>query len=86
MFKRFKAMSLTGVLKDYAEVLEIDLIGFCSVDRFDEAPPDTKPFIYLKNVKSVISISRKLNYTAILGVSASTVRDWKAELKAGVYD
>jgi len=64
-------LSLTEDLRRYAETLELDFIGFCPVDRFDEAPEDRRPSVYLENAKSIISIGYKLNYTPIQNLPAS---------------
>ena len=64
-------MSLTEDVREYAKSLNLDYIGFCSVDRFDQAPEDKRPQVYLENPRSVISISYKLNYTSIQNLPAS---------------
>jgi len=58
-------MNLVEELKDYAKTMEIELIGFCSAEKFAEAPEDIKPTLYLKDALSIISIGYKLNYSSI---------------------
>ncbi|MFQ5870555.1 MAG: 4Fe-4S dicluster domain-containing protein [Candidatus Geothermarchaeales archaeon] len=64
-------MDLTEDLREYAEIRELDFIGFGSAESFDEAPQDRKPSVYLKNARSIISIGYKLNYTPIQSLPAS---------------
>ena len=64
-------MGLTEDLREYAKILELDLIGFSSVDSFDEAPEDRKPSVYLEDARSIISIGYKLNYTPIQNLPES---------------
>lgn len=65
-------MSLTEVLRRYAkEVLELDFVGFCPIERLERAPEDRKPQVYLKDVISVISIGYRLNYTSIQNLPMS---------------
>lgn len=64
-------MDLTHELKEYAESLELDFIGFCPVDSFNEAPEDRKPRVYLKNTASIISIGYRLNYAPIQNLPSS---------------
>lgn len=49
-------MTHTEDLKEYANALELDFIGFCSKDVFDGAPEEKRPDLYLKEVFSIISI------------------------------
>lgn len=58
-------MGLAQALREYASILEVDFIGFCPVDSFDEAPEDRKPSVYLENARSIVSIAYKLNYASI---------------------
>ncbi len=64
-------MDLTEDLRDYARLLELDFIGFCSAESFDEAPEDRRPRVYLEDVRSIISIGYKLNYAPIQNLPAS---------------
>lgn len=64
-------MSLTANLREYAKVFELDFIGFCSVENFNEAPADRKPTVYLDNARSIISIAYKLNYAPLQNLPAS---------------
>lgn len=64
-------MGLLEDLREYARLLELDVIGFCSVDGFDEAPPDRRPRVYLENARSIISIGYRLNYTSIQNLPVS---------------
>jgi len=64
-------MDLTEGLRGYAKTLELDFIGFCSVDSFAEAPEDRKPNMCLQNARSIISIGYKLNYAPIQSLPAS---------------
>ena len=64
-------MDLTEDLRAYANVLELDFIGFCSVDPFDEAPADRKPGVYLDKAGSIVSIGYKLNTASIRNLPAS---------------
>lgn len=61
----------TTYLRDHARTLEIDWIGFCSAHALDGAPADTRPRVYLGNVRSVVSIAYRLNHTAIQNLPAS---------------
>jgi len=49
-------MGLTEDLRKYVRTLNLDFIGFSPADRFDGAPEDRRPDIYLKDARSVISI------------------------------
>ena len=64
-------MGLTEDLGDYARLLELDFIGFCSAESFDEAPEDRRPRVYLEDARSIISIGYKLNYAPIQNLPAS---------------
>ncbi|MFQ6075505.1 MAG: 4Fe-4S dicluster domain-containing protein [Candidatus Bathyarchaeia archaeon] len=64
-------MGLTEELKRYVKHLEIDFIGFCPVDRLDEAPEDRRPRRYLENAESMISIGYRLNYAPIQNLPIS---------------
>jgi epoxyqueuosine reductase QueG len=58
-------------LKQLAQELELDWIGFCSTDAFIKGPSDTRPTTYLASAKSVISIGYRLNDTPIQNLPAS---------------
>lgn len=64
-------MGSTEDLGDYARLLELDFIGFCSAESFDEAPEDRRPRVYLEDARSIISIGYKLNYAPIQNLPAS---------------
>ena len=64
-------MSLTEDLSAYAGNLELDFIGFCSIDRFEEAPEDRRPRVYLENARSIVSIGYRLNFAAIQNLPTS---------------
>jgi len=64
-------MGLTEDLREYAKLLELDFIGFCSAESFDEAPEDRKPRVYLEDVRSIISIGYRLNCGPIQNLHAS---------------
>jgi epoxyqueuosine reductase len=64
-------MDSTEDLRDYARLLELDLIGFCSAESFDEAPEDRRPRVYLEDARSIIPIGYKLNYAPIQNLPAS---------------
>lgn len=64
-------MGLTEDLRDYARLLELDFIGFCSAESFDGAPEDRRPRVYLEDARSIISIGYKLNYAPIQNLPAS---------------
>ncbi|MCW4026484.1 MAG: 4Fe-4S dicluster domain-containing protein [Candidatus Bathyarchaeota archaeon] len=64
-------MGLTEDLRDYARLLELDFIGFCSAESFDEAPEDRRPRVYLEDARSIISIGYKLNYAPIQNLPTS---------------
>jgi epoxyqueuosine reductase QueG len=69
--KGASVMSLTEDLSEYAKKLELDFIGFCSVESVNQAPEDRRPSVYLENARSIISIGYKLNYTSIKSLPAS---------------
>jgi len=64
-------MGLTEDLREYASLLELDFVGFCSAESFDEAPEDRKPRVYLEDVRSIISIGYRLNCGPIQNLPAS---------------
>ena len=64
-------MGSTEDLIEYAGLLELDFIGFCCTESFDEAPEDRRPRVYLGDARSIISIGYKLNYTAIQNLPVS---------------
>jgi len=64
-------MSLTEDLREYASLLELDFIGFCSAESLDEAPEDRKPRVYLEDVRSIICIGYRLNCAPIQNLPAS---------------
>jgi len=58
-------------LRRYARSLGLDLIGFCSTNKFEDAPRERRPEVYLEDAKSIISIGYKLNFTSIQNLPAS---------------
>ena len=64
-------MALTEDLKEYANTLGIDFIGFCPTNSFNQAPKDGKPDQYLGKAVSIISIGYKMNYSAIRNLPQS---------------
>jgi epoxyqueuosine reductase QueG len=64
-------MDLTDSLREYAKTLELDVIGFCSARRLDDAPEDRNPQVFLRDAKSIISIGYKLNYSPIQNLPES---------------
>jgi epoxyqueuosine reductase QueG len=64
-------MGLTEDLSEYAKKLDLDFIGFCSVESLNQAPEDRRPGVYLENARSIISIGYKLNYASIQNLPAS---------------
>jgi len=91
---------MTGVEKRYIEVEgDVDEIllqggklketGVAEAETKQEDPAEPVFRKRLSKLVTYLTDTRKMTsaqIAAILGVSASTVRDWKAELKAGVYD
>jgi epoxyqueuosine reductase QueG len=69
--KRRLNMGLTEDVREHATTLDLDVLGFCSVDSFDEAPDDRKPSVYLEDAQSIISIGYKLNYAPIQNLPQS---------------
>lgn len=64
-------MDLTEDLREYAKVLEIDFISFCSVEGFGWTPENRRPNVYLEDAQSIISIGYKLNYAPIQNLPGS---------------
>ena len=96
-----KPLRYDGVEKRYIEVEgDVDEIllqggklketGVAEMKRVKQEDPAEPVFRKrLSKLVAYLTDTRKMTsaqIAAILGVSASTVRDWKAELKAGVYD
>ena len=62
---------MTADLREYAKSLELDFIGFCPADRFDGAPEDRRPGVYLEDPGSILSIGYRLNFTPLQNLPAS---------------
>jgi epoxyqueuosine reductase len=69
--QEIKIMALTDNLKEYANTLGVDFIGFCSTNSFNDAPEDGKPDLYLKNALSMISVGYRLNYSSLQNLPQS---------------
>lgn len=59
-------------IREFAKQLGVGIIGFASIDRFDDAPRGHKPTDFIKSAQSVISMGVPL---------VSTIAEWSSLLK-----
>ncbi len=64
--------NLTQQFKEYAQQAEADLVGIAGPDRFDDWAPEASPLSIAPDLKSVITVGRRITRGSLRGTEEGT--------------